>query len=272
MRTACIQMCSNDAVEANLEVAARLLEKAAGQGVQLAVLPENFALMGADAQGRRQLAEELYHTMVLPFLAAQARRHAMFIVGGSVLMAGSEGRLRNACPVFGPDGECLACYDKLHLFDVDLPGERHRESDTVVAGARPVQVDLAGWRLGLSICYDLRFPELYRHYARAGCQVLTVPAAFTVPTGQAHWEILLRARAIENQAYVLAAAQGGCHPDGRRTWGHSMIIDPWGDILASTGGNEVAEEAVLVVADLDRERLTLIRRQLPALEHRRLDA
>jgi nitrilase len=264
-------MCSSDDVTANLRVVADLLQKAAGQGVTLAVLPENFAFMGTDPQAKRHLAEELSGTTILPFLAESAARHSLHIIGGSLLLTGSGGLLRNTCPVFGPDGACLACYDKLHLFDVDLPGESHRESATIAPGAHPVRVDLPGWRLGLSICYDLRFPELYRHYAREGCQLLTVPSAFTVPTGRAHWEVLLRARAIENQAYVLAAAQAGSHPCGRQTWGHSMIIDPWGIIVAQaeeTGGEKGGE---LVVADIDRQRIEQVRRQIPALEHRRLD-
>jgi nitrilase len=269
MRVACVQICSSDDLTANLKLVDRLLAEAAGQGVKLAVLPENFAFMGADPQARRRLGEELSISTVLPFLSESAARHALHIVGGSVLMAGSGGRLRNACPVFEPNGSCIACYDKIHLFDVDLPGESHRESATITAGAAPVWVDIAGWRLGLSICYDLRFPELYRRYARQGCQVLTVPAAFTVPTGRAHWEILLRARAIENQAYVLAAAQAGSHPGGRRTWGHSMIVDPWGEVMACAAENCLEGQGILVTAEIDRERIDQVRRQLPALAHRR---
>ena len=269
MRVACLQMCSRDDVTTNLRVVADLLQKAAGQGVKLAVLPENFAFMGTDPQAKRHLAEELSGTTILPFLAESAARHALHIVGGSLLLTGSGVLLRNTCPVFGPDGSCLACYDKLHLFDVDLPGESHRESAVIAPGAHPVRVDLPGWRLGLSICYDLRFPELYRHYAREGCQLLTIPSAFTVPTGRAHWEVLLRARAIENQAYVLAAAQAGSHPGGRQTWGHSIIIDPWGEIVAEAEDSDT--EGTLVIADINRQRVEDVRRQIPALEHRRLD-
>ncbi|MEZ4599668.1 MAG: carbon-nitrogen hydrolase family protein [Syntrophotaleaceae bacterium] len=271
MRTACLQMCSGENVTANLRIAADLLEKAAGQGAKLAVLPENFALMSPNPGARQNLAEEVSCSTVLPFLAESAARYGMHIIGGSLLLQGDGGRLRNACPVFGPDGACLACYDKIHLFDVDLPGESHRESETIAPGLRPVSVNIAGWTLGFSICYDLRFPELYRHYAREGCQLLSVPAAFTVPTGRAHWEILLRARAIENQAYVLAAAQAGNHPGGRKTWGHSMIVDPWGEILACVEEEEEKMEGNVLIAEIDRDRVEQVRRQLPSLAHRRLN-
>jgi predicted amidohydrolase len=269
MRVACVQMCSGDNVTVNLQAVDHLLQKAAGVGVKLAVLPENFAFMGPDPQARQRVAEDFSDTTILPFLREASARYSIYIVGGSVLLPDQGGKLRNTCPVFGPDGVCLTCYDKVHLFDVDLPGESHRESDTIVPGTSPVSVDIEGWRLGLSICYDLRFPELYRHYAREGCQLLTVPAAFTVPTGRAHWEVLLRARAIENQAYVLAAAQAGRHPGGRKTWGHSMIIDPWGEIVAEAKKSDA--EGTLATADIDSQRIEEVRRQIPALEHRRLD-
>lgn len=268
MRVACLQLCSGDNPAANLATVARLLAAAADQGVELALLPENFAFMGGDLERKRHFASEEVPSLVLPFLAETASRHRLYLVGGSLLREGPAGKLRNSCPVFDPDGRCLASYDKIHLFDIDLPNERHRESEQVEAGEQPVWLDLLGWRLGLSICYDLRFPELYRHYAGAGCQLLSIPSAFTVPTGQAHWEVLLRARAIENQAFVLAPAQGGLHPGGRRTYGHSLIVDPWGEVLAR--GNAVSTAGELLVADLDPERLQQVRERLPALNHRRL--
>lgn len=268
MRVACLQLCSGDQLATNLATASRLLAEAAAQGAQLALLPENFAFMGGDAEAKRQLAAREVPTIVLPFLAQEALRHGLYLIGGSVLLEGAGGKLRNSSPVFGPDGNCLASYDKIHLFDIDLPGERHRESDLIQPGELPVCLDLLGWRLGLSICYDLRFPELYRHYAAAGCQLLSIPSAFTIPTGEAHWEVLLRARAIENQAYVLAPAQGGSHPGGRRTYGHSLIVDPWGEVLAR--GSGVANDGELLIAELEMTQLQQVRERLPVLNHRRL--
>lgn len=259
-------MSSGDDVARNLGSAARLLEEAAAQGVRLAILPENFSFMGPDLCAKHRMAEETVPAVVLPFLSEAAARHRMHLVGGSVLLPGSGGKLRNASPVFGPDGTCLAIYDKIHLFDIDLPGESHRESDLIEAGTRPLVVEMDEWRIGLSICYDLRFPELYRHYAREGCRILTVPSAFTVPTGRAHWEVLLRARAIENQSYVLAPAQFGAHPGGRHTWGHSMIVDPWGEIVAQLQSDAEG----VVAAEIDPERLEEVQRRLPALRHRRI--
>lgn len=268
MRVACLQLCSGDNLAANLHSVAQLLAEAADQGVELALLPENFALMSPDLQRKRHFAAEEATGIVFPFLQTQVRRHGLYLVAGSLLVCGDEEKLRNRCPVFGPDGRVLAGYDKIHLFDIDLPNERHRESELIEPGAQPVWLDLLGWRLGLSICYDLRFPELYRHYAGVGCQLLSIPSAFTVPTGQAHWEVLLRARAIENQAFVLAPAQGGSHPGGRRSYGHSLIVDPWGEVLARASAVSPCGE--LLIADLDPERLQQVRERLPALSHRRL--
>jgi deaminated glutathione amidase len=234
------------------------------------VLPENFSFMHPDNARKNHVAAEVVPATVLPFLAESARRHGMYIVGGSVLLVAGSGKLRNACPVYGPDGTCLGIYDKMHLFDADLPGERYRESELIEGGLRPLSLAVDEWRLGLSICYDLRFPEFYRRYADEGCQLLTVPSAFTVRTGQAHWEILLRARAIENQAYVLAPAQVGTHPGGRQTYGRSLIIDPWGEIVAAGTTVEQGAEAVLITADIAMERVEAVRRLIPALEHRRV--
>ena len=270
MRAACLQICTTDEVDANLEVVSHLLKQAADEQARLAVLPENFAYMNPDNAAKRRVASEEIPNRVLPFLAETAARHAMYIIGGSVLLPGAGGKLRNACPVYGPDGSCLAVYDKMHLFDIDLPGESYRESDLIEAGTRPVRVEVDHWQVGLSIFYDLRFPELYRRYAVDGCQLLTVPSAFTVPTGRAHWEVLLRARAIENQAYVLAPAQIGAHPGGRRTWGHSLIIDPWGEIVARSEDHG-RSEGELVVADIEMERVEQVRQRVPALAHRRLE-
>ncbi len=203
---------------------------------------------------------------VQEFLARAARELGLWIVGGTLpLAAGDEARVRNSSMVFSPEGALAARYDKIHLFKFDNGRERYDESRVIESGSEPVVFDLTGrdghaWRVGLSVCYDLRFPELYR---ALGADVLLVPSAFTFVTGQAHWELLLRARAVENLAYVVAPAQGGVHENGRRTWGHSMVVDPWGVVLA-----QQAEGAGVVLADLDAGRLAQLRVQLPALEHR----
>ncbi|HKJ82494.1 MAG TPA: carbon-nitrogen hydrolase family protein [Mariprofundaceae bacterium] len=268
MRVACIQMCSGDDPESNLDQAAVLLGQAADEQARLAVLPENFSFMSMDDADKHRVVETLENSRVMAFLADQARRLGVYIVGGTVaLKSDTPPGLYNACPVFGADGACLAIYHKMHLFEVTLPTEYYRESDTAVPGERPVIASVGDWRVGLSICYDLRFPELYRHYSAHGAHILTVPSAFTVPTGRAHWQTLLRARAIENQCFVLAAAQYGRHPGGRRTWGHSMVLDPWGDVLA-----EVPEGNGVAVADLHTSRLEEVRAILPALQHRRMNS
>lgn len=266
MRVACLQLNSQDNVASNLATVARLLKAAAGQGAALAVLPEMFPFMHPEQEHKEYFANQVAQQSILPFLTDQARCHQLTIVGGSLLLAGEDQQLRNCCPVFSPDGNLVASYDKIHLFDSDLADRKYRESEQVTAGTTPQIVAVGDWRIGLSICYDLRFPELYRYYARKGATLLTVPSAFAVPTGTAHWEILLRARAIENQAYVLAPAQIGTHPGGRKTYGHSMIIDPWGIILARAQNDSMAGE--LIMADLSRARLDEVRQQLPALQHR----
>ncbi len=270
LRVACIQMSSGDHVHINLVRAGELLQEAAEQGAGLALLPENFAFMSTNDDARQAVAEPESTSRVLDFLSRRAREYGMAVIGGSVpLIHQDSSKIRNACPVFSCRGDLLGMYDKIHLFDVNLEHERehesYQESDTIVAGDTPVQVRVKDYDIGLSICYDIRFPELYRSYADGKCHVLTVPAAFTVPTGMAHWETLLRARAIENQAYVLAAGQWGEHPGGRKTWGHSMMIDPWGDIMARLDDGEG-----VIVGDLDMKFLRRVRRSLPALQHRRL--
>jgi len=262
---ACIQMSSGSDRDDNLEQAALLLQQAAAGGAELAVLPENFSLMGVNESSKRTHAEMQQNSTVLSFLSAQAALLQMAIIGGSTLLQGDHGKLRNACPVFAADGRMLAIYDKMHLFDVDLDGESYRESASIQAGDQACSVELGSFRFGLSICYDIRFPELYRHYAAGGCHVLSVVAAFTEQTGRAHWQTLLCARAIENQCYVLASAQWGMHADGRSTWGHSMIIDPWGEVLA------IQEEGTgVILADLTSARLAHIRKILPSLQHRQI--
>jgi nitrilase len=200
------------------------------------------------------------------FLAEQALRHRLWLIGGTLpLRTRDRHRVRNSCLAFAPDGKLAARYDKMHLFAYDNGREAYDEGRVLEAGVEPSVLQAGTARVGLSVCYDLRFPELYRALMRPPCDVLSVPSAFTHTTGQAHWELLLRARAVENQCYVLAAAQGGKHENGRRTWGHSLIVDPWGEVMAMR-----AEGEGVVLAEIDAERLTNVRTQLPALSHRRL--
>ncbi|HEX7329388.1 MAG TPA: carbon-nitrogen hydrolase family protein [Casimicrobiaceae bacterium] len=261
-RVAAIQMSSGADVDANLRAAEALVTEAAAAGATLAVLPENFALMGAHARDKLAAQERDGNGPQQAFLADAARRHRMHLIGGSVPLASeTPDRVWQALLAYGPDGSRTARYDKIHLFRFSDGGEEYDEARTIVPGGTPACLDTPAGRAGLSICYDLRFPELYRSFGDVA--LIVVPAAFTYRTGEAHWETLLRARAIENQCYVVAAAQTGTHPGGRRTWGHSMIIDPWGVVVASR-----AEGTGVVIADVDPERIADVRRRLPALAHR----
>ncbi len=261
-RVAVVQMVSGHVVADNLERARlRVLEAARG-GAALVVLPEYFALMGLADTDKLAVAEAFGHGPMQDAVAQMAREAGVWLVAGTLPLAGQNpGRVRNSCLVFSPAGECVARYDKIHLFGFSGLGERYCESDTIEPGETPVAVDTPLGRLGLSVCYDLRFPELYRHLGEMTALVL--PAAFTAVTGEAHWEVLLRARAIEHQCYAIAAAQGGVHSSGRRTHGHSMIIDPWGRIVA-----ELPEGEGVLWADLDPALLASVRNRLPALRHR----
>ena len=266
MRVAAIQMTSGPQVAENLEQARALLEAAAGGGARLAVLPENFSFMGLKDADKRAVAEADGGGPVQDFLAGTAQRLKLWIVGGTTpLRAGSDGRVAAASLVYDADGRRVARYDKIHLFDVDIPGrsESYRESAHVAPGARAVVIDTPVGRLGLSVCYDVRFPELYRHLSAAGAQLLAVPSAFTSPTGRAHWETLLRARAIENLCYVIAPAQSGFHPSGRETYGDSMIVDFWGRIL-----RRVPRGRGSAIAEVDLARQSGVRDSFPALVHR----
>jgi deaminated glutathione amidase len=266
LRTGVIQLCSNQDQDNNLARTASLIEKAADQKCSLILLPENFSCMGSCDADKSAVAEKQDHSSVLAFLAEQARKHQVTIIGGTVpLKSDNSKKIRNSCPVFSASGELIALYDKMHLFDADLDSEKHYESASVEAGEIPETASVNGWKIGLSICYDLRFPELYRHYSSVGCNILAIPAAFTRPTGKAHWEVLLRARAIENQAYVIAAGQSGVHPGNRKTWGHSMIVDPWGEVLTASNDGEG-----LITAELSLNKVKKIREALPALKHRRV--
>jgi nitrilase len=266
---AAVQMVSSPAWPANRDAAARLVAQAAAAGAALVVLPEYFCTLGRRDTDKLALAEPAGAGEAAPmqqFLSDTARQHGLWLVGGTLPVAtATPGQVLNRCCVFAPDGSAAAHYDKLHLFAYDNGRESYDEGRTLRAGSGPVAVQAGPLRVGLSVCYDLRFPELYRALMNPPCDLLCVPSAFTYTTGRAHWEVLLRARAIENQCYVLAAAQGGQHDNGRRTWGHSMIIDPWGEVLG------VLEEGEgVVVADVDFERLAQVRTQLPALRHRQL--
>ena len=264
---AAIQMVSGPNIAENLAVAAELLAQAAAEGARLAVLPENFALMGRGEGDKVVVRETEGEGPIQAFLAEQASRHRLWLVGGTIPLrtASDERRVRAACLLFDDRGQQVARYDKVHLFDVQVVGsaERYAESDTIEPGDRYVVANTPLGRLGLAVCYDLRFPEQFRALVDRGMEILVLPAAFTAATGRAHWETLLRARAIENQCYVVASAQGGQHANGRETHGDSLIIDPWGEILG-----RLPQGAGVVLAEFERERLEKIRRQFPALQHR----
>jgi nitrilase len=271
MRAAAIQMTSAAEVEANLASARALLEEARSKGAMLASLPENFPIMGRKETDKLAVAESLGDGPIQQFLGRTAAELGMWIVGGTIpLRIESEPqRVAAACLVFDERGQRVGRYDKIHLFDVDLPdrNERYRESASIAPGPQPAVIDTPLGKMGLAVCYDVRFPELFRWMQMQGAEVLSVPAAFTAATGKAHWEVLLRARAIENLCYVIAPAQSGRHANGRETWGESMIIDPWGVVLdrVTQAGPGVA------VAEIDRTVQQEVRTRFPALTHRRLD-
>lgn len=268
VKAAAVQMVSGDNKAANLSVAAELVAQAVSQGAALVVLPENFAFMGRRQEDVLTAAEAVANGPAQTFLATAAARHGITLVGGSVPLWGPEAaRVRSACLVYGPDGQLLARYDKRHLFDVTLTdGEGYRESSSFAAGDRTVVVETPVGRLGLSICYDLRFPEHYRELMAAGAEILLAPSAFTAATGAAHWAVLVRARAIENLCFMVAPNQGGMHVNGRSTHGESAVVSPWGEMLASC---PVAGGAGVAVAPLRLSELASLRHRFPALTHRR---
>ena len=276
MKIAAIQMVSTPDVARNCEAAKRLIAQAAAQGAQLVALPEYFCLMGRSDTDKLDVAEPQLAANrtgdgpdvgpIQQALSDAARTHAVWLIGGTLpLRCDDPQRVRNSNLVFAPDGTLAARYDKMHLFRYDNGRERYDEGRVLQPGSVPVAVQCGALRVGLSVCYDLRFPELYRALMDPPCDLIAVPSAFTRTTGNAHWELLLRARAVENQTYVIAPAQGGTHENGRRTWGHSMIVDPWGQVLGV-----LPEGEGIVCADVDASRLALVRSQLPALGHRRL--
>ena len=268
MKIAALQMVSSPRVATNLETARQLIGQAADAGAELVVLPEYFCLLGFKDTDKLAITEPPNGGPLQDFLSQCAHDFNLWLVGGTIPLATDmPGKVYNSTLVYNPAGECVARYDKMHLFRFDNGLESYDEARVLTPGTQPVTFDLPSqdghtWRVGLSICYDLRFPELYRALK---ADLLLAPSAFTHTTGQAHWEVLLRTRAIENLAYVLAAAQGGLHDNQRRTWGHSMVVDAWGLILA-----EQAEGSGVVLADIDKASLAAHRLQLPALQHRRL--
>ena len=273
MKVAAIQMTSGPDVTVNLEQARGLLEEAAVHGAGLAILPENFAFMGLHDADKRAVGESDGSGPIQDFLSSTALKLRVTIVAGTIpLRAGEDGRVAAASLVYGPDGKRVGRYDKIHLFDVDIPSGagvesggtgRYRESAHVAPGADAVVVETNAGKLGLSVCYDVRFPELYRSLSASGAQLLSIPSAFTSPTGRAHWETLLRARAIENLCYVIAPAQSGFHPSGRETYGDTMIVDPWGRVL-----QRLPRGRGSVLADIDLNAQAEVRRNFPALQHR----
>jgi len=261
-RVAALQMVSTPDVARNLAEAGRLIAEAAGDGAQLVLLPEYFCFMGHRDTDKLALAEPYRDGPIQQFLAQAAQRHGIWVIGGTLpLKAPEPNRVLNTTLVFDPSGHEAARYDKIHLFNFEKGDESFDEARTIRAGETVVTFDAPFGRVGLSVCYDLRFPELYRRMG--DCALIVVPSAFTYTTGRAHWEMLLRARAVENQCYVLAAAQGGKHENGRRTWGHSMLIDPWGEIVAVRD-----EGASVVTGALDPQRIADVRQSLPAWRHR----
>ena len=260
-KVAALQMVSTPRVAENIATAGVLIEQAAALGAKLVVLPEYFGIMGMQDTDKVAVRESDGRGPLQDFLAAAAARHGVWVVGGSVPLECDEpGKVLNTTLVFDERGRRAARYDKIHLFGFESGNERYEESATIAPGCTPVALDTPFGRLGLSICYDVRFPELYRALA---ADIIVVPAAFTATTGRAHWELLLRARAVENLAWVVAAAQGGRHENGRETFGHSMLIDPWGKVLASRAGG-----SGVVIAEIDPAFQQKMRASLPALAHR----
>lgn len=265
-KVAAIQMASGPNVAGNLAEAGRLIEKAAEQGARLVVLPEYFPIMGMAEGDKLAVREQPGIGPIQTFLSETARRHKIWLVGGSIPLAASvPDKVLNTCLVFDEYGEQVARYDKIHLFNLALGNERYEEANTIEPGKQVVVVDSPFGRIGLAICYDLRFPELFR--SMKDVDIIVLPSAFTETTGKMHWEPLLRARAIENLAYVIAAAQGGYHVSGRETHGHSMIVDPWGRVL-----DQIARGSGVVIAELNRGYQASLRASLPALTHRTLYA
>lgn len=266
IKVAAVQMTSTSNREANLKKAEELLKRGVDEGARILSLPENFSFMGEGESEKLELAETPEGGPASDFLKGFARHNKVWIVGGSIPVKAGEGKVFNRSLLIDDQGEIAASYDKIHLFDVHIAGgESHKESRTVSPGDRLVSHETPFGRIGLSICYDLRFPELYRELGANGATMIFVPAAFTSQTGEAHWEVLLRARAIENQLYIIAPAQVGIHNKKRSTFGHSMIIDPWGKVMAGA-----SDEETVISANIDFDYLDSVRQSIPCLSHKRL--
>ncbi|HWA04015.1 MAG TPA: carbon-nitrogen hydrolase family protein [Rhizomicrobium sp.] len=264
-RAACVQLKSSDDVAENIRLASSLVREAKARGADFIATPENTTLMAPDGGAKldNSFCEEA--DPALPAFSALANELGVWLLVGSLAIKVDAGKTANRSFLIDPHGRIVARYDKIHLFDVDLPsGETYRESNTVAGGSRAVTASLPWGRLGMTVCYDIRFPGLYRTLANAGAFMFTVPSAFTETTGMAHWHVLLRARAIENGAFVLAPAQGGVHANGRRTYGHSLIVGPWGEILAEGG-----KEPGIILAEIDPDAAQMARQRIPSLKHDR---
>ena len=266
LQVAAIQFEVGESKASNIENAARLVAEASSRGARLVLLPEKWTGFGRP-EVLRATAEPIGTGQAMDAMSRWAKEHSIYVVGGSITELHDDGSLTNTCAVHSPSGELVAEYRKIHLFDVDLGTESYRESDLERAGEHIVTVDVDGWVVGLSICFDLRFPELYRILALKGANLLVVPAAFTMMTGRDHWEPLLRARAIENQTYVLAANEYGTHHEGKRTYGRSMVIDPWGTVVAQAHDGEA-----IVLATIEASRVDDVRSSIPSLQNRRPQA
>ncbi|MSS75791.1 MAG: carbon-nitrogen hydrolase family protein [Methyloglobulus sp.] len=268
-KCAAIQMASGPSVSSNLLEAEKLIAEAVKAGAKLVALPENFAMMGDKEIDKIRIKEVDGTGPIQKFLSSTAKKYGVWLIGGTIPIAGNDdNKVRAACVIYNDLGERAGRYDKIHLFDVNVPGtdEVYRESDSIERGDQAVVLETPFGKLGIAVCYDLRFPELFRKMAMQGMEILVIPSAFTAKTGSAHWEVLLRARAIENLCYVIAPNQGGFHLNGRKTYGYSMIIDPWGMVLDcyKTGAGFVA-------ADIDLEKLIKVRSAFPVLNHRRFN-
>lgn len=264
-RAACVQLRSSDDVAENIRETVRLVREAAARGAAFVATPENTTLMAPDGGAKLAHSYDEAHDPALPVFSDLAKELKMWLLAGSLAIKVSETKTANRSFLFAPDGHIAARYSKIHLFDVQLAsGEVYRESHTVAGGGEAVVADTQWGKIGLSICYDVRFAQLYRRLAQKGAFLFTVPSAFTVPTGSAHWHVLLRARAIENGAFVIAPAQGGEHANGRKTYGHSLIVSPWGEVLAEAG-----TEPGVILADIDPELSADARAKVPSLEHDR---
>ncbi len=266
-RVSAIQMTSTISVEENLASAESLIKIAADQGSKLVVLPEMFPILGADSVDKVNVSEKFGDGLIQNFLSQQASKNHLWIVGGTIPLKGNDpGKVKAACLIFDDKGNIAGRYDKMHLFDVVVSeSESYQESATTEPGNNVAIIDTPIGRVGLSVCYDIRFPELYRRLFNSGAEIFTIPAAFTVKTGQAHWEVLARSKAIENFCYVIGACQTGQHSNGRATYGHSLIINPWGEVISS-----LPESTGVITAEIDLEQLKQIRKNMPVNTHQKI--